>query len=260
MLVAVVVVLAAVMVVRALTKNDTTAIDVDQARAAATMTSSAPSGATATSTAGVTPTIPETSGDVVVYVYEMSGHDEIDALAGAKHEYPPETYLTIRQGGCGQVWRWQGIEERWSAWEVCDPQELTVAGFDSFNKWFGIEDLQQYRCDGPVSYLPPSPDKDTWTFACSTESIRQETTAELVGMETLDIGGEAVDTVRIHYTDTLSGDSTGGSETDRWVRLDDPLVVKEIGATTSASTSLIGTVTYTEEYEITLRSLEPLEQ
>jgi hypothetical protein len=243
-----------------LTRSHTTVIDADQARAAATTSITSSSVVTATTLVGGTPTAPQTGGDVVVYVYAMSGHEEIDALAGAKHQYPPETYLTIRSGGCGQMWRWQAIEERWSAWEVCDPQYVTVAGFDSFNKWFGVEDLQHYRCDGPAPYLPPTPDTDTWTFVCSTDSIQQATTAEVVGMETIDVGGEPVDTVHIHYVDTLSGDSTGGSETDRWVRPGDPLVIKEAGSTASASTSPIGTVNYTEEYEISIESLDALTQ
>jgi hypothetical protein len=246
-------VLVVVIALRVLTNNDTTVIDVDEARAAATSSSSG-----VTTAVSATPTIPPSSGEV--YVYDMSGHDEIDAFAGAEHEYPAATYLTISHGGCGQVWRWQAIEEHWSSWEVCDPQLVTVAGFDSFNEWFGVEDLQQYRCDGSASYLPPAPDVDTWTFECSTESIRQETTAEVVGMETVDVGGELIDAVHIHYVDTLSGDSSGGSETDRWFRLDDPLVVKEISSTTSVSTSVIGKVTYTEEYEIALQSLEPADR
>jgi len=253
------VIVAGVVVVLALLRDDTTTVlDADQAQAAAmTTTSSPPDGGSASSTTPAFTTAPAAD-DVVVYAYEMSGHEEIDALAGARHDYPAETYLTIQTGGCGQLWRWQAIEERWSSWEVCDPQHVTVAGFDSFNRWFGVDDLQQYRCDGPAPYLPPSADTDTWTFVCSTEDISQETAVEVVGVETLDIGGKEIETLHIHYTDTLTGDSTGGSETDRWFGVDDPLVVKEVGSTSSASSSPIGTVNYTEEYEITLTALDPL--
>jgi hypothetical protein len=251
-LVGVALVVGVVAVVARLMANDTTEIDIDQARAAATST------VTPTTFPEGTPTIPPTGGDVVVYVYAMSGHEEIDAFTGARHEYPAETYLTIRSAGCGEVWRWQGIEERWSAWEVCDPQDLTVAGFDSFNEWLGVQDLQRYRCDDSVSYLPPSSGTGTWTFSCSTDGIRQETTAQVVGTEALEVGGDQVDTIHIHYVDTLSGDSTGGSETDRWIRVGEPLVVKEVSSTASAASSPIGTVNYTEEYTITLEVLDPM--
>jgi hypothetical protein len=246
-----VVVAGAFAVVSLLRDTTTTVLDADRARDVAVST---------TTVAGASSTMAAGNGDVTVYAYAMAGHEEIDALAGARHDYPDETYLTIRDGGCGELWRWQAIEERWSSWEVCDPQQVTVAGFDSFTHWFGVDDLEQYRCDPVASYLPPSPDTTTWTFTCGTDDISQETTAEVVGVETLDVGGVAVDTLHVHYTDTLSGSSSGGGETDRWFRLSDPLVIKEIGATSSASTSLIGTVHYTEEYEIALTSLQPLEQ
>ena len=80
----------------------------------------------------------------------------------------------------------------------------------------------------------------------------------MVGTEALDIGGDQVDTIHIHYVDTLSGDSTGGSETDRWIRVGAPLVVKEVSSTASAADSPIGTVNYTEEYTITLEALDPM--
>ncbi len=247
----------AVVVVSLLRDTTTTVIDANQARDVARTTTTSPPGGGSTSPAPAGVTEPQGSDDVVVYAYTMSGHEEIDALAGARHDYPAETYLTVQEGGCGQVWRWQAIEERWSSWEVCDPQAVTVAGFDSFNRWFGVDDLQQYRCDPPAPYLPPAADTTSWTFTCATEDITQETTAEVVGLETLDIGGEDVATLHVHYTDTLTSSSTGGSETDRWFRLDDPLVVKETGSTSSASSSPIGTVNYAEEYEITLEALEP---
>lgn len=252
------VVVAGVAVVLVLLRNDTTTvIDANRARAVATTTTSQPTIAGSSTTAAFNP-VPAGGDDVVVYAYELSGFEAVDALAGARHDYPAATYLTVQSGGCGELWRWQAIEERWSSWEVCDPQHVTVAGFDSFNRWFGVADLQQYRCDDPAPYLPPAADVETWTFACSTENITQATTAEVVGTETLDVGGIPVETIHIHYTDTLSGDSTGGSETDRWFRLDEPLVVREVGSTASASPSPIGTVNYTEEYGISLQSLDPL--
>ena len=38
----------------------------------------------------------------------------------------------------------------------------------------------------------------------------------------------------------------------------DALLVKEVGSTTSASSSAIGAVNYTEEYEIVLQTLDPM--
>lgn len=227
-------------------RDTTTVIDATEARAAATSTEAPPSAAPATGgTAGV------------MYVYETTGYEEIDALAGARHDYPSETFLTVQQEGCGEVFRWQAIEERWITWEVCDRQALEVSVVESFHRWFGVDDAQRYECTPPASYLPPSPGAETWTFTCQASARTEETAAEVVGEETIVIGGGEVDALRVRFTSTLTGESTGGSVIDRWFG-DDGLLLKEVSSTASASRSAIGTVNYTEEYAITLRSLEAL--
>ena len=125
-------VLAATAVLFLVGNEETTVVKPEELAAPATTTSGSPAAAAADDGA-------------VVYLYKTVGHEEIDALTGARHDYPDETYLTIRPGGCGQVFRWQAIEQRWTAWEVCDPELLSVAGVDSFHQWYGVDDLQQYR-------------------------------------------------------------------------------------------------------------------
>jgi hypothetical protein len=235
-------------VVTVLTRRDTTTVlDIDQVAATAT----------APSTSGPEPTGEVKDGGATIYVYDTVGYEEVDALAGARHDYPSETYLTVQPGGCGQIIRWQVIEERWTSWEVCDPEHLTVAGVDSFHRWFGVDDLQQYRCAEPAPYLPPSADVEEWTFTCSTGERSEESTATVVGVETLEIGGQEVDTLHLHLASSLAGESSGGSVIDRWISTAERLPVKEVSYTESSSPSLIGTVTYTEQYEITLQSLHP---
>lgn len=245
--------------------NATTALDADQARAeaAVTTTSSAPASPEArvstTSRAPEATTVPA-DGEIALYSYRTVGFEAIDALTGARHDYPAETFLTVRTGGCGQILRWQAIEERWTSWEVCDPQRLTVAGYESFHRWFGVDDLEHYRCDDLAPYLPPSPEATTWTFVCSTEERAEETSVDVIGTETLDVDGQKAEALHLRYTSTLSGGSTGGSVTDRWFRSDDRLLLKEVGSTASATSSPIGTVNYTEEYEIALEALDPVSQ
>ena len=195
--------------------------------------------------------------DVLVYEYKTTGYEEIDALGGARHNYPEQTFLTIRPGGCGQILRWQAIEERWTSWEVCDPDRMTVGNVDSFHSWFGVADLQQYQCPEAAAYLPATADVTEWTFTCSADNRAEETTATVVGVETVEIGGIGVETLHVRFTTVLSGESTGSDETERWFAIDESLLVKEVSTTHSASTSLIGTVEYTEHYEIVLEDLSP---
>lgn len=242
--VAVAAVVVALLVVR---DDTTTVIDAAEARAAAASTEASGSVTTAAAARDGT----------TVYVYDTTGYEEVDALAGARHDYPPETFVTVQPGGCGDVFRWQAIEERWATWEVCDVQRLEVSRIESFHRWFGVDDVQRYECTPPASYLPPSPSTDTWTFTCVAADRTEETSATAVDLETLVVDGQDVDALHVRFTTTLTGDSTGGSVIDRWFG-SDGLLLREVSSTASASRSAIGTVNYIEEYEITLRSLQPV--
>jgi hypothetical protein len=233
-------------------RNTITAIDRSEAQAVATATSVATAASTAT-------TATEQAGELVVYEYGTTGYEEIDALGGAEHTYPEQTFLTIRPGGCGQIYRWQAIEERWTSWEVCDPGRMTIGKVDSFHSWFGSDDLQQYRCPVSTAYLPP-PGITEWTFTCSAEDRAEETTATVIGDETIDIGGVGIETQHIRFATVLSGESTGTRVIDRWFAIDEPLLVKEVSSTESDSTSLLGTVHYTEQYEMLLEDLSPVDE
>jgi hypothetical protein len=249
------VIAAGVATVLALLGEDTTTVlDADQARVAASVTTAAPP---PRSTDGGTTSEPA-SRSAVTYVYDTTGFEEIDALTGARHDYPAETFLTIGVGGCDRILRWQAIEERWTSWEVCDPELFTVAGFNSFHQWFGVGDLQEYRCDDSATLLPPSAGVVRWTFTCSAEDRTEDIRGEVIGVESLDVDGGQVEVLHVRFTAGLSGESTGDRVTDRWFRRSDGLLVKEVGSTASASSSAIGTVNYTEEYEIILQTLDPL--
>ena len=76
------------------------------------------------------------------------GFEEIDALGGARHDYPTETFLTVQPGGCGTISRWTALAERWDSQELCAGSDgMVVASYDSFHQWFGRADLQQFSCE-----------------------------------------------------------------------------------------------------------------
>ena len=56
-----------------------------------------------------------------VYAYLTVGHEEIDALAGARHDYPEVTYIIITAEACGPSARWQPLQERSIEWRHCGP-------------------------------------------------------------------------------------------------------------------------------------------
>ena len=53
------------------------------------------------------------------------------------------------------------------------------------------------------------------------------------------------------------GDTTATTTTDTWLDVRDALVLRETVTSTSTTASPIGDVHYSEQYDITLTSLEP---
>lgn len=198
-------------------------------------------------------------GDQGLYVYETTGFETASALGGSTHNYPAESFLSIRPDECGTTYRWQSLEERWDEITVCD--DGSIDRFTSYHEWFGVEDLSVYVCDETAHFLPVG-DETSWSFSCVNEGVTtQNWVFEVVGLEIVDVGGEAVEVLHIVASETLTGDTIGGGVIHRWILPDRLLVVKEsveIANTTDSHTP-VGYVDYTEQYDLILTSLTPSE-
>jgi hypothetical protein len=194
-----------------------------------------------------------------VYSYRTVGFEGIDALGGARHEYPETTFLTIREGVCGPIARWDALRERWAESGHCRVDGgLTLERTGSYHRWFGQGDLQSHACAGSGIVIPLETRPLTTTFTCVSGDKVEEITWEVVGADTVDVGDEAVDVVMVRTVSRLSGSSRGEDIIETWYLPGTALVVRRISSTDSVSDSLLGEVEYTERYEIVLTSLTPL--
>jgi hypothetical protein len=193
-------------------------------------------------------------GDPGLYSYATTGFEEADALGGGRHDYPPETFLTLRTVGCGTAVRWQALKERWDEDLICD--DGTLQGIDSYHEWFGVTDLHEYRCE-EGAHVYPEDGETSWSFTCSTEVTFETYTYEVVGTEELVIAGEAVPTLHLRIVSEIIGETNGDSEAHEWVLPGTNLVVKKIVRRDNVTDTRIGGVGYHEEFEAVLTSLSP---
>jgi hypothetical protein len=198
-------------------------------------------------------------GDFGYYVYATNGYESTDALAGARHDYPAETYLTIQPGGCGTLVRWQPLDQRYDEWNICPDGRM--AGWDSFNEWFQVKNTDHWQCADPVP-LQQNPGT-TWTSQCAkvqSEEAGASTEVasyEAVGYETLMVAGQEVETLHVRTTQVETGGSDGSGHADLWYLPGTPLVVRRVEVHDSTTGSRIGPVQYHEEVELQLTSLLP---
>ena len=73
-----------------------------------------------------------------VYQYATTGFDSVDALTGARHDYPNITTITVVPYGCGVRLRWDIAVERWDSWDWClDGDALRQTGWVGYHEFFG---------------------------------------------------------------------------------------------------------------------------
>jgi hypothetical protein len=258
--VVVVAAVSAVFIVREHFFHDTsTALRVDQAvdryRASTTV---APSGPTTTTTAMPAGVRLPAAG---VYRYATTGSEHIDALQGTRHRYPAETTMTVTPATCGVTVRWDALVERWDGRDLCRHDgALVTPGYRTFHRFFGQDDHSDWTCAPPIVWQPARPVVGAaWTGACKDNGTAERSTITVVGLERVTVAGASVETMHARWIDADSAsDTTGNTTTDRWTRVSDGLVVREVVESRSTTKTVIGKVHYDERYDVRLESLQPV--
>jgi hypothetical protein len=199
-----------------------------------------------------------------VYLYRTVGSESVSALGGATNRYPRTTTSTVTDTRCGVDTRWDVLEGRYDGATRCRRPDGTwiLTGTTTSDRFFNQTEADTYTCPDIVE-LPGSPKAGaTWTGTCKdapTSGPPNTTTYtyRVIGPATVQVAGEAVDTVRLRITAKQGGQRSGGGVEHRWVQPGTNLVVRSVGNETDESPSPVGSVTYKQQYDVRLRSLEP---
>ena len=194
-----------------------------------------------------------------VYVYDTAGFEEIDALDGTRHEYPAITTITVREGECGTVHRWDALEERFEEWETCLADDgLAIPWYTAFHRFFGNDDRQDFVCEIEPLLITPDPAPGTSrTGVCRSADLVETITVTFEGAEQLTVAGTPVDTLRLAQSIVIEGNSTGAFASMMWLARDTGLVIRWSESGESTTGSLIGDVNYAEEFSVSLTGLTP---
>jgi hypothetical protein len=199
-----------------------------------------------------------------VYAYETRGGEQI-SLAAAHHDYPPETYATVRPtSGCGWLFEHRIVKEHTDRLTLCsNPTGLLQLAQEREIEFFGQTDGDTYRCDVPPSLLYAVSDTSGRTHHLVCRSSDGTATASLstsyAGRERRTIGADAVDAVHFRLTMTVAGGRIdhGTGRYDYWVHPDTGMllhVVRDLDITAHAT---FGNVRYREQADLKLKSLVP---
>jgi hypothetical protein len=226
-------------------------------------TTNAGSGAPTTESSAAATTIPPRPGsgrpEPGVYTYATSGTESIDALGGRSHDYPQVSTITVTHQGCGAVFRWRPLRERWDTTTLCpSPEGMELRVDRNHHEFFNIGDTRRFECEPGALFFPATTSPGaTWTARCSNGPIDVVRAGTIVGTREVEVGGTPVTVLEFEVDDTISGASNG--TTQRTVRVvpETGLIVELALVLDVQNESPIGDVHYQERYRIELTSLEP---
>jgi hypothetical protein len=197
-----------------------------------------------------------------VYRYRTVGAESIDALGGARHEYPAETTITVTSHGCGVRLSWDPLEERRDEWQLCatpEDVELQPNGLQK-HQFFGQDETEEIRCDRAIAVVPA-------TERASEAPLRRSCTLgddgwlpiwQWVGDGEVELGGESIAVTHVRMT-VEDDDEYWEHTTIDWQLAPSGLPFEVTVETSSRSPSPIGGVVYNETYHLELISTTPLQ-
>jgi hypothetical protein len=194
-----------------------------------------------------------------VYVYDTAGYDETDALTGSRHDYPSQTTYSTERSGCHWVSRWQPVQERWDESEACKTSKgVTLKRYSMYHEFFHRGIREDFLCGSDALVLPwVQTPGDRWTFRCRSTGTTLDMTVNVVGFESLRVGGKTVRAVHIHYEGKVTGDDEGVQIQDRWLESKSGWFLRISSSSQVSTESPFGRVNYRESYRIDLTSLTP---
>ena len=221
------------------------------------------SGTVTSTTASTSPPAPSASRapEPGVYVYDTSGYEEVDALGGARHDYPAETTITYTTSECGTVERWAPLTQR------ADSRLLCPAAAGDALQWFRTEreffgQTVDFRFDCPANSIvrptAPTPGEE-FSFTCRSKNDDVSTaTVTVHDPVPFTVGDQTITAVHVELRSTSQGNGQARTEVAMLLHPESGLVLSRTVATDAEARSAAGTSSYTERYTIRLRSLEPL--
>jgi hypothetical protein len=195
-----------------------------------------------------------------VYTYRTTGGESI-SLAGARHDYPDETYATVRhRAGCEWETELDLLEEHVEKRTACsEPGRLLDVQTVRKITFFGRTETEELHCVPPIvdhetDERPGTPHRGR----CHSEDASAEITATFVGRERLVVGGVRVDAVHLTFHAVLSGRAEGTGDEDMWTLPSTGLVLRWVRSTDADADAAFGArIHYRERATLVLESLEP---
>lgn len=198
-----------------------------------------------------------------VYRYQTSGGEQL-SLAGISRAFPASSEMVVTDSRRCTTMKWWPLAQHMEGIVLCRQTNgaRTISSALSYENIAGISSTSVIRCP-PDTYLVP-PDLEAghaWSDTCRTSTSPPQPvvfTGRVLGLGTVAVGGHEVPALHVQLTLDFSGSETGTNPNTYWISLDDGLILRQRETVAvSQSAGPLGSVRYSEQMNITLRSLTP---
>lgn len=193
-----------------------------------------------------------------VYSYTTSGHEQVDLLGGARHDYPAQTAVTYRRGGCGDEDRWQPLKERYSSNTVCRGAQGLEARISVQRREFFNQSEEQVLVCAPGLVIVPDAPKAGQVFsgACRSDDTVVRLVVRVREVTTMTVGGRRSRVVHVSVDGQMTGSTRGSTQREEWFT-PEGLLVRGTSTTETDRDTSAGVVHYSEVFDLRLDSLDP---
>lgn len=201
-----------------------------------------------------------------VYRASASGSESI-GIPGLDEDLGPDVPVTVTYSdeGCF-TYRADFNSHHWRSWELC-PDEDAIFSLVELQSWtarkapaFDVKSLSTYTCEQPPPVLWDEMEPgEKRTGACtgtmdSDDSVTKDrASVEVTGTESITVGTERVDAIRLRTVDELSEDQTGMEEGEWWLEPTTGLPLRVVIESNLSG----GAATYSENFDLRLDTLSP---
>ena len=195
-----------------------------------------------------------------VYTYRTTGGEQI-SVAGAHHDYPPQTTATVTHlGGCRWQIRGDVIKEHEDLRTFCGQTSNLYQ--DEQARWitfYGKREGEDITFNPPqlVNNVAQQPGAKSSSHGSDPQGDGVDVVGTYLGRVPIVIGGKTVEAVRLHLTATSTGQSQGTSVDEMWLDPLTGLTLRWDRKVDSTTNSFGANVRYTETASFVHESLTP---
>ena len=196
-----------------------------------------------------------------VYQYQTSGGEQL-SMAGISRPFPGNSELIVTDDAGCTTMKWEPLVQHTEGWVACRQRDgaLSITSAPSYEQIAGTQNTTVIRCPAGMYFLPPDPRTgERWRTTCHSPGETVVFSGEVLGTGSVKVGSVDVPALHTEILLTFSGTESGTNPNTFWISSDDGLILsQEETADFSQKVGPLGSVRYTEQMQIRLKSTVPL--